>query len=154
MNIAFVCDLFLVVILCNSISSYFSWLILDLRIDLEIGIWWFSDKLAALREKSYNKTINYSLWGKQQEKRTLELWISVTKPDRGQRPRSDQVISSYSPWIRIYKTVYSPLSWKILRWCDKSHITRVFSIIKKIDLDVIYAYYSQYTKRKHRLICF
>ena len=27
----------------------------------EIGVWWVSNKLTALREKSYNKIINYSL---------------------------------------------------------------------------------------------
>ena len=31
-------------------------------IKVYFGIWWFSNKLAALREKSYDKTINYSLW--------------------------------------------------------------------------------------------
>jgi hypothetical protein len=31
------------------------------KIDFEIGIWWLSNKIAALRETSYNKTINYSL---------------------------------------------------------------------------------------------
>ena len=32
-----------------------------IKIDFKTGIWWFSNKLTALRENSYNKTINYSL---------------------------------------------------------------------------------------------
>ena len=34
-----------------------------IKIDVQIGIWWFSNKLTALREKNYNKAINYSLKG-------------------------------------------------------------------------------------------
>jgi hypothetical protein len=35
----------------------------SIKIDINIGIWWFTNKLAELRGKSYNKTSNYSLWG-------------------------------------------------------------------------------------------
>jgi hypothetical protein len=36
----------------------------SIKIDFQIGILWFSNKLklAALREKSYDKTINYSFF--------------------------------------------------------------------------------------------
>jgi len=33
----------------------------SVTIDFEIGILWFSNKLAVLREKIYNTTVNYSL---------------------------------------------------------------------------------------------
>jgi hypothetical protein len=53
----------------TSIQSLFAFYVKDhgfspspIKIDFKIGIWWFSNKLTALREKSYNKTINYSLW--------------------------------------------------------------------------------------------
>ena len=54
-------------------TSIQSWLALNakyrgfspshIKIDfiIKIGIWWFSNKLTALREKNYNKTIKYSL---------------------------------------------------------------------------------------------
>jgi hypothetical protein len=32
-----------------------------IKLDFKIGIKWFSNEFTALREKSYNKTINYSL---------------------------------------------------------------------------------------------
>ena len=34
-----------------------------IKVDFEIGVWWVSNKLTTLREKSYNKIINYSVWG-------------------------------------------------------------------------------------------
>jgi hypothetical protein len=53
----------------TSIQSLFAFYVKDhgfspspIKIDFKIGIWWFSNKLTTLREKSYNKTINYSLW--------------------------------------------------------------------------------------------
>jgi hypothetical protein len=53
----------------TSIQSLFAFYVKDhgfspspIKIDFKIGIWWVSNKLTALREKSYNKTINYSLW--------------------------------------------------------------------------------------------
>jgi hypothetical protein len=32
-----------------------------IKVDFEIGVWWVSNKLTTLREKSYNKIINYSV---------------------------------------------------------------------------------------------
>ena len=50
----------------------------SIKIDFKIDIWWFSNQLA-----------KFSLWGKNQEMRTLDPWRSVTWHDWDQR----------SPWV-------------------------------------------------------